>query len=271
MTRPVVSFSAGQSVTYSSQLDLVELAPDLFLYRQKVKATLGAQVEGSTMATPLAALPNSTSSGFVDDKGRAALLKGKEPKKLELIVLTTAQLEIFRTQGWSGAEEEFYKNFPSDPWAILEADPTLTADNLARLDTSSHMLFDRHGEALPVGLVFDYIHSRISESTHDLKKLAAHLLERFDVVVYADDGRGRRQGVAKTVAEAIYDIPSYNAESGRSKSVQFLWAPSKEDYRQVWKACKGKYPSTQLREVCMEMDMLDVKECRMVKAKKPSP
>lgn len=265
MFRTLSSFQATQVFVARAILEVMEIEPHLYIYRQVVvgKATDEADAMGfapATMAMPATTLPKSITSGIVDEVGLNNLKQGKAPEHKKLTIVTDRQKEILRTQGWPAAQDDIHKDFPKDPWALFSVNEGLTADNLVNLDVSSHMTCDRHGQVLPAALTFDYISSGINETSYDLEALAAHLLTREDVDVYSGKGGDRANpGIAKSAKDAIFQIPYYNEEEGQTLSVQFLWKPAAEDYHAVWAQCKGEYPSTQMRRVLLDLDLLGIK------------
>lgn len=67
-----------------------------------------------------------------------------------------------------------------------------------------------------VGVHMDYLTGNISESHFDLEELLEILKKRDDIVFI----KGAK----------IENIPYYNAEEGRSKTINFIWYPKEEDY-----------------------------------------
>lgn len=68
-----------------------------------------------------------------------------------------------------------------------------------------------------VGVHMDYLTGNISESHYDLERLLVILKNRDDIV-FIKDAR-------------IENIPYYNAEEGRSETINFIWYPNEEDYK----------------------------------------
>jgi hypothetical protein len=204
-------------------------------------------------------ISSTLQQGFVDDRNLRKIQQGQSYKKLDLMQLDAATREMVRTEGWTAWEKINYDR-SRDVFAAV-ADP----DCLVRVDVSSHMLFDRYSEPLPVAVNFDYIsHGGITDGRYDLKRLAAHLLTRDDIQVFPrKDGWRRhecdRNARATKVEECITDIPGYNSERGCSQTIYFRWAPSSEDYRRMWAHCiesKAQYPSTCMHQAIFELDLI---------------
>lgn len=268
MTRPVQSFQATRQISMSSTLEFIEIDQDLHAFRQVVSSKGGKHTPDSTSKTPRSAMPSSTRTGIVDAAGRQKLMQGQAASILKLTVLTDAQIEGLRTLGWSEMEEEIYKTLPQDPFELFRTNPDLSADNVVRLDPAGHMMFDRHDQPLPVALVFDYIRNHISESSHNLPALAAHLVKHPNIEVTKIPQRHEGRVRTTDPVEAISEIPYYNAENGRTKTVEFIWMPTVEQYRMLWAECKGEYPSAALHRNFFAMDFADIAQFQR---DRPSP
>jgi hypothetical protein len=204
-------------------------------------------------------IPAKAEQGFVDDRNLWLIQQGKTCKKLDFVQLDAATREMVRQEGWTAWEKIGYDR-SNDVFEAV-ADP----DCLVQVDASSHMLFDRHGVPLPVGINFDYISKGgITDGRYDLKKLAAYLLTRDDIRIFPrkagwDSSKCDREGRATKVEECITDIPSYNSERGCSRTIYFRWAPTQEAYRKMWAHCTAgdkKYPSTRMHQAIFELDLI---------------
>lgn len=250
-----------QTVTLASRLEVAQVDENLYVFERTTsldaKGKKLAKSHGLTVSGPL--------RGFVDQEHMEKLVKNQAFKTLDLAIWTPEQLEKARLEGFSDAAEQGFEHTSSLLGLLAERDD-LTADNVVQSDWSSHMLFDRHGNVLPLAIHFNYIDSGIDESHFDLEGLAEALLEAADVRVFPGDGRrlvktttgyARDTSNPTSAREAIFHIPGYNASEGRTRSVQFMWQPSREDYAKVWawaKANGGKYPSTVLRQGFFALD-----------------
>ena len=129
-----------------------------------------------------------------------------------------------------------------------------SVDNLVRLDHGSHMAFDRHGNSLPVAMLFEYIHARIVDGCYDLEK-AAEILRKDPRVRFIPGDRPGEQGI-------IQPVPYYNSRAGSSRHIPFWFMPTADDAKRLWekqKAMGGTYPSTRGHEAVFELDMLGLR------------
>ena len=270
MARKPTQHVSRETVELESTVELLEIEDNLFAFRRRLTASTPKPVLLATGVWP----QETVQRGFVDQKNAVKLAKNKPFKALELSVLTSKELESVRHAYITEALENV-DLMGQCPVAMFQANPRLTADNVVRLDWSSHMLFDRHGRVLPTGQVFDYIHSGIDETDYDLEALAGVLLARSDIEVFSGrEVSTAKRKLAKTVADAIFSIPYYNAGEGRSRSVQFLWKPSREDFERVWEWAQKAhpdYPSTVLPQGFLALDIAGTEACRRGRPTEPRP
>ena len=280
MTDTVETFENRSTVVTEIVLDVLRIDQNLSVFRQISTET----VETNTGSMKAPTEPKITEvEGLIDDKNLSFLKKGRPFKTVtKYVVMTPAMRECFATNHFSRAWDH-----PLAKTDIVRGKGLFdhfknggTADDLVIMDTSAHMLFDRHGEVLPTGILFDYIAAgRISNRNYHLDKVAEILLARPDVDVWAHQGgfnsdkpaeirdaaTSKKTGeckLAETVEEALFTIPYYNAERGRTHTMYFLWKPSVEDYRKLWEACKATkttYPSTNMHQCIFELDMLGLR------------
>ena len=248
MARTIENYSTTQVLETTTQLDLLELEPDLFVFRREVssKSTSNGK-KGGLRASSLDA-PKGRSSGYVNAAGRKQLLDGKAVSKgnlRDLTWLSHEELELFRTLGYPEATEVLWKGrlaTTPDPWTDWAANLERDLDGLVFVDHSSHMLYDRRGTHVPVGLMFDYIMGGVDNENYDLARAYAHLSARKDIRLLRGDERRTRAGVElpapANMKEAIYDIPYYNATETRNQALEFLWMPDPETYAQVFTSKK---------------------------------
>lgn len=245
MKNQIKAYRASQTIEVITNLELIELEEDLFLFKRTVSSKRGASKEEDGLRSTRDGLPNNTFVGVVNAKGRAELMDGKFPSMKnnpKLVWMAGEWIEQMRLFGFYPVAEQLHEKFQEDEslgdvWEQYAANPQRSLDELVELDHSSHTIRDRHGNTLPVGIMFDYINSHIDESNYDLPKLFEHLSAREDVLVMVGDGdiRSKPQDweKAKNFKQALFKIPYYNAEPGRTRSIQFIWQPSAEDYRKV--------------------------------------
>jgi len=250
----VKSFLQSQTIQVSKNIRVVELDNDLYAFENVMEIH-----PENNFLTNIKNLNTSTNNnGFINKKNLNLLLKGKPYKTLdELVVLTNDQLrDVQRDCMLSVLEDD---DFEISPVEQFEKNPDLTIDNVVNIDWDSGMLFDRHGKVLPTALVFDYISSSIDESRFDLDKLSDILLKRNDITIYKDDSS---QKITKK-SDAIYNIPYYNSEQGKEKSIQFIWHPNQKDMEAVWNFAQNfnkKYPSTELHSAFYALDIAGLKD-----------
>lgn len=233
MTPSIQSFSARRQVEIDTNLDIVALAPDTHLFRRTVAVPSSCLAEGATMDPGNDSVVEGVVSGFVNDAGRQRLLSGQALEKsdsLPLVWMDDATQEDFRVRGFDRAAESLWKRGQGDPWKFWEAHPDADSSNLVVVDHGSHMLLDRSGRCLPVGLFFSYIENRIDEGNCDLRAVYEHLISRDDVQVIPGNESHGSSNRASSYKEALFHIPSYNTEEGRTQSLQFMWMPRQADY-----------------------------------------
>ena len=151
MARTIENYSTTQVLETTTQLDLLELEPDLFVFRREVssKSTSNGK-KGGLRASHLDA-PKGRTSGYVNAAGRKQLLEGKAVSKgnqRDLLWLSREELELFRTRGYPDAMDVLWKGrlaATPDPWTDWSANPERDLDGLVFVDHSSHLLYDRRG------------------------------------------------------------------------------------------------------------------------------
>lgn len=245
----------GQATTQVEyQLEVISIEKNLSVFRLTTKTS--SQDAGFAFKAPKSLDSTTVVQGFVNDRNLSALRNGRPWSKLSFNVFP----------------KDVREHYATTPWHLIERGTVITevfdyfkaggvADDVVQLDYGCHMLFDRHGEPLPVGVMFDYINGRITDRVYDLKKLVEILLARDDVHVYRSDNHVDINSRATTVEEAIKTIPYYNSDCGND-SVCFSWQPSLEEYRLVWKTAKSlnpRYPSTEIHRAVFELDILGLR------------
>lgn len=264
-------FENSTTLVRTTTLHVLEIEPDLHVFKREV----ATKNTGSTGTMKTAPEPKSAivTQGFIDSKNLANMLAGKNhTTRGDLNILLAEGREIMRTHGYihnisdkkiAAQAEAARRTDVYDAFATGEA----TADDVVRFDHSSNMLMDRHGEVLPVAILFEYISAHIDNAHYDLTKAAAHLLTRDDITVFPVKGWKDHpdfDAVANTVEEAIASIPYYNAEAGRNRTITFRWSPSVEDYRKMWAECLRigrQYPSTTRYQAVFNLDLLGLRAC----------
>lgn len=274
MTMTVETFQNRSTVVTEIVLDVIRLGKNLSVFRQIKTETIDTN-EGSMMAPIEPKIAETT--GLIDDKNLSFLKKGRDFKTItKFVVMTPALRDVFATTTYSQAwDSDLFKTDLARGAALFtHFQNGGSVDDLVIMDTSSHALFDRHGDPLPVGVLFDYIsNGRITNCNYNLEKAAEILLARPDVDVWAHKGgwkndeadevrvEGKRTGkvrVATTVEEAVFKIPYYNARDGRTNSLYFIWKPSREDYKAVLEKA-GKRGLLEFHKAVFDLDMLGLR------------
>lgn len=251
--------------TTTAELNAINLEPNLWVYSKTV--SVGKSKSSGTFKAPITKVPTVVEQGFLNDKNYSLLKSGKAYRKLPFCLMSHKVREQLRKFGWSNY---FYnnENFEiGNEYDVISKIKKFNTDSIVSLDSGSHMIFDRNGQPLPVGVPFDYIsHGGITDGRYDLDKLAKHLLSRSDILIYNPQG-WRRDDLdykksAKTVADAIVDIPYYNSEPGCTKTIYFIWQPTQADYLRMWtlsQKLNRKYPSTAHHQAIFDLDLLGVR------------
>lgn len=254
----------GQAIIETAvRLRSANIAPNLHVYRRAVTHKTVEYI--GKVSVPSGSKQKGNISGFTDDKGLDSLIKkGVTPTQLPYFIMTAKVQEDYRTLGWVGASEKKENEnwHKTDPFVAL-IDENVSLDQVVKWDSASHMLFDIEGQPLPVAVEIEYIMGGMDESRYDLVKAAEILLNRDDVHVYNFDAYGERgEGEATSIKEAIAPIPYYNADQGRSKTINARWMPSVKDYRRMWNRClsyKDGYSSTKKHMAIFDEDLLGLR------------
>lgn len=257
------------TLTRRTVLRTLEVEPGLFVFKREV-STQRIDSQGDLRVAPEPTNATVT-QGFIA-KGELAKMRQGESCKLrdDLSLVLPEGREIMRTRGYVYTlSNEIATRFNDelvrrDCYDAFERGD-VTVDDVIRFEHASHMLFDRHGQVLPVAIRFDYIEAHVNNSRYDLEKAAKILLARDDITIfpvkrYRDEPD--YDGVAKTVEEAVASIPYYNAERGRNRTITFRWTPRVEDYRKMWAECLrlgGRYPSTNRYHAVFNLDLLGLR------------
>ncbi len=251
-------FSQSARLELEVRLEHVELEDGLCAYRLTTGAPDGAEVPkafalraGRTVEEGLARTAAITA--FVN--GRASHIA----QLRELTLVAPQYRELARVHGFMGALEVLEKSKTEcdvrTPYqAFVEGGASL--DDIVRMDHGSHMLFDRHGDVLPVGVYFDYMHGNFHEASYDLPRALEALRANPQVTVLP--ARRMREGEVP----GIQAVPHYNAEPGRNAFIAFRFAPTVEQARALWveqRRLHSKYPSTRIHEAMFNLDTLGLR------------
>lgn len=226
------TFKARKEVVIEFDLDTRQLDDGLYLYRKTARVASSQLQKGSAFNPGKEGDHVSKRSGFIDQKGLDSLIAGEDFNSLSLRPVPLQALEAFRMEGFHDVIKEIETLLRKDVWEMMDADRSLDASNLIEFDLGNYVAKDWKGRHVPMALNCGYISARIFEGTYDLSALAEYLLAREDVVVYQNLGRSN-QKPAQNKREAITGIPSYNAEPGKSETIEFKWIPDQENYQRL--------------------------------------
>lgn len=233
----------------------LEVVTKISLPKNKVKESTHT-TQGITTKHHAANLKNGNTTELAHPKDRWRLVDEEWLQKLTTIGFLNIK---------QGKDEEWSPYSKSgDVYDMLVADPNgLGNRKLVRLYTDGHMVFDTDGVPIPVARYFDYIGSGLHNGYYQLKKVVEILSVRDDI--YFLDGHGY---YLDSDERKILDIPHYNAEKDQTKFLNFIWAPSQEEYVKLWKMClsmETEYASTRFNEAIKELDSLGIEVARKPK------
>ena len=257
------------TVETTTTLDTLEVIPSLFAFKLTTSARRVSQ-HGSMKTPPVATKPQ-TVQGFVDQETLNKITSGRPWKPDETyLVLPPAAREFLRTNNPNidtPERKEFRANMSKDVYDAFSEGRAVPED-IVRFDPKRGAMFSLDEKILPCAVFFDYIsNGRISNTNYDLEALISHLLPREDIRFFPKTGRGDEPdyaGTATSAEDALLDVPYYNRDDGRQKTVAFRWAPSQEAYQAIWDALPNKnnnYPLGDLYSVLFETDALGLRAC----------
>lgn len=134
-----------------------------------------------------------------------------------------------------------------------------SVDQLVHIEWGSHLLFDRHGDPLPVVQHLSYLRGMFDNTRYDLDK-ALKVLRAHPRV------SARSRG--KQVELAIQAIPYYNADGGRTHQLEFAWTPTATEMKQLLeenKRLNPKYPGAELPHALFTLDLLGLRKAGAAK------
>lgn len=196
--------------------------------------------------------PNLSIQGFAELKSIERFLEGGSSSIGKLGDLTYQPphiLQMARERGFvaAGQAGEQASELVFD---LFEKDE-LDLAGVTRWDFSSHMLFDRFGEVLPTGVLFDYMHGNLRDGAYDLEKVVKLLSGREGVIPF--EGK-------KLTIEAV---PHYNRYYGCRSHVSFIFQPTLKEMRAMWAKMKEldkDFPSTAGHHAIFELDLLGLRK-----------
>lgn len=226
-------------VEFRTKLTVRELEPNLHAFTRSYTSK-DRKVEGNLKLKRPVPAP-MPSKGFLDDANLKLMLAGKAFTRLDLHIIPAEGREAFRTMGYVTALDHIDKTMKGvfsdhDPFEAFNAGAELA--DLVQLDTGGHMMFDRHGNALPVAIDFYYLNGHVDNSRYDVPKLAELMLARDDVCVFAKSKKSWKdepdlKRLATTVEEAVMPVPYYNNDEGCRETMYFRWMPTEKESSHV--------------------------------------
>lgn len=249
------SRTTSLDVRVERSLSYIQVEGDLYAYKLTYTHRLPESTPGSISVN----YKDKESQGFAKLSALQDFLDNKVDdlvKETGLHLVKAEFLQMAQKESYVTAIEHYAPlSKPYYEFAQSEVPPDL----VVRIDHSGYMLFDRHGNVLPTAMYFNYMCGQMGEDTYDLD-LAVEILSK-DLRIATVDPSTRRGDICETKLR-YYDIPYYNSEPGRTKTLSFTFSPTKEDMVVLWEKAKSlstKYPSTEFHRAVFELDMLGLR------------
>lgn len=136
---------------------------------------------------------------------------------------------------------------------------TIDLDDIIRLDTASHLLYDRHGEVLPVGFRLDYSTGGYHSGRYDIDK-ALEILSK-DPRVSPLPIRGK---VPEGGLRVLRVADHFSTDDYEQRHIAFMFAPTVEDMRALLARCKSyedgsSYPWGNRYDALFDLDILGLR------------
>jgi hypothetical protein len=225
------------------------------------KITRSAQAAAPVTAMFVRQFAETVHEGLAKEADIAAFLEGTATR-IEVLkglglfdsLLPKLMQELGFSAGLAATDDKISSALQEQPFTQFVSGQA-SLEQLVRLDISNHMLFDRHGEVLPVALYFDYIEAAMRDGRYNLERAAEILKKDSRVRFIAEKPQ-------QDPTEVIHEVPYYNAEPGKTKYLQFLFMPTEADQRQLWKQQQSygtKSPSLEKFHAVFDLDMLGLR------------
>lgn len=252
----------------------MDIHQDHFFINEAYAVVYEKRVWSTDSSDLLELLPKSNSACKVIHRQHLEdFYNDKSVQGLHVEYATSSDLEVARTQGFFPFCNHI-NNKKTKKTALQQFEELKSVENLEEclivVEGSSHQLRDLTGQYIPVATYFTYIENHLSEDSHDLEKVVRLLKLRGDITV-VDEEKFKQQNVYEALSKGvdiaahagkeIFSIPYYNAEEGRTESVQFLWTPIKEDFQKVMGTYEGKYKS--IHRTAIEQDVFGLSCCEV--------
>lgn len=138
-----------------------------------------------------------------------------------------------------------------------------TLDQLVELNTGAHLLYDRHGQPMPVAQHLSYLRGFFDNSHYDLEKALAVLKAHPRVKPALKERRG-----AQADELTISAIPYYNVDDGRTHHLSFVWTPTAQEMAEMLEESARldpRYPSVGLPQALFNLDLLGLRKAGAAK------
>lgn len=137
-----------------------------------------------------------------------------------------------------------------------------TLDQLVELNTGAHLVYDRHGQPMPVAQHLSYLRGSFDNGHYDLEKALA-VLKAHPRVKPAPERRG-----AQADELTISAIPYYNVDGGRTHHLSFVWTPTAQEMAVMLEESarlNPRYPSVELPQAMFKLDLLGLRKAGAAK------
>lgn len=196
-------------------------------------------------------LHTNITRGIIKHDNLMDYLEGK-PLMLEpLVDVSLEYLEELRVGGFNSKKLIALDSDRSERKETLLTRMEAKEDiHLMHLDYGSHLVYDAHGNILPVAIPFDYINGCMSNGAYDMEKALRVLVENPQVHFIGASTLG------------VEMVPYYNSRPDSSSFLQFYFAPTQEQMTAIWERAKTldrTFPSTALNEAVFELDTLGLR------------
>lgn len=253
-------------VQLNSRIQTLEVTPGVVAFRRVMSIGAGEGHEAFVQSDVWPA--HKMDHGFVDAENLQKLLSHQSFQKLPWVVISEKEKAALAQDGYYGVD---FLSEADDRVALEWLSGGMPAVCVVRIDSEQSQVFDSENQPLAQAVSMDYIESRISDKSHDLARVAAHLLARNDVQVCHKDHEWMTE-TATSVEEAIFTIDPHvhDREYWGRQTVQFVWAPSEEDYRKVWFAEPEQpgwsFRASELPRRLMSLDLLGLDQFKVTDA-----
>lgn len=244
------------------RLSTFPVAPDLAYFELEV----AADFEETASASLRARFTPAPVFGFARPGDLEAFKRNEaqEIPRVNVRIVPPGFREAMQRQLFMDALEEYQNDF-TKPCSRIEdlRAGNVSLDDIVTLDIGSHLLFDRFGDPLPVGILFDYVNGPIKESSYDLDGALEILLKDPRVIPFRSKRQPAQGGLRVTRVGDLY--PGDDEQYVRH--IRFIFAPTADDIKAIWAKCQSydtTYPFSMRRQAVLDLDLLGLQSCRLV-------